>query len=331
MPEVDVRWRPSGGRGEYEHVPGDLLMDRRIVIDPLSIPGGRIYTDVRGRQKDGKPRLRRDAPKDKSLLNVPALVAALALLPDPMREDKGVVSIPLKDKKYVISSITFHVEYLNNDDALCTPIRMNILHDSTVVDINGRLREVGGLLSRSDLPPDVLASARQYQRIVLSGTPSAELRSVANTLRGWLQSAPGVLDQIDSPSTSIAPENAELVAESIEAGELSVDETKRRLVSHYKIDRDRGIIKAKIDQFCKENGSVFCEACGFDFEEKYGEYAKGVIDVHHIKPLSSLLPNTMTKLSDLMLLCSNCHRVIHRRRTPLTREDLLKLINDAED
>ena len=41
---------------------------------------------------------------------------------------------------------------------------------------------------------------------------------------------------------------------------------------------------------------------------------EGVIDVHHTKPLHTLQPGDKTKLSDLALLCANCHRVVHSQR-----------------
>jgi hypothetical protein len=326
MARVDIRWRPSGGRGEYEHVPSDVLMGRRILIKPVSV-SGLIQTDVRGEQKDGKPRLRRDDPNDRKLLNVHALIAALALFPDPMREDKGQVVLPLRDKGYVLASLTCDVEYADNGDAVCTPLRMQVLHDTTIIDLFGRLSAVGMLLERADLPPKAALAAKRYRALIATGAPLAELREVADELRSWLDVSPHAAEQLDQPSADLAPEPPLSEGDKIASDELSVDETKRRLVSHYKIDRDQGIKKSKIAQFKALNGGkLVCEACSFSFEERYGEYAKDVIDVHHTRPLGTLLPNTMTKLSDLMLLCSNCHRVVHRRKKPLTPDELIGLL-----
>jgi 5-methylcytosine-specific restriction endonuclease McrA len=58
-----------------------------------------------------------------------------------------------------------------------------------------------------------------------------------------------------------------------------------------------------------------CMVCEFDFNAFYGpDYSVGYIEVHHTKPLSSLRGERVTKIEDLVLLCSNCHRVIHRKR-----------------
>lgn len=71
-----------------------------------------------------------------------------------------------------------------------------------------------------------------------------------------------------------------------------------------------------------------CMACGFNFNQKYGEHGKNYIEVHHIVPLSqikkSILINPET---DMVVLCSNCHRMIHRNRNkPLNLERLIQLI-----
>ena len=71
-----------------------------------------------------------------------------------------------------------------------------------------------------------------------------------------------------------------------------------------------------------------CMACGFDFEATYGEIGKNYIEVHHTKPLYSLEQETIVNpRTDLVCLCSNCHRMIHRKRDSiLTLEELKEII-----
>ena len=57
-----------------------------------------------------------------------------------------------------------------------------------------------------------------------------------------------------------------------------------------------------------EFGHLPCEACAFDFHPLYGDLAKTSCD--HLKPLSSLTPGQKTRLVDLSLACSNCHRML---------------------
>lgn len=57
-----------------------------------------------------------------------------------------------------------------------------------------------------------------------------------------------------------------------------------------------------------------CEVCDFDFLARYGELGRGFIECHHVKPVSQLRPGQTTKVSDLALVCANCHRMLHRER-----------------
>lgn len=68
--------------------------------------------------------------------------------------------------------------------------------------------------------------------------------------------------------------------------------------------------------------------CGFDFAKIYGERGKQFIEVHHIKPLSELVnPELINPEKDLVVVCSNCHRIIHREKNNiLTIEQVDKLI-----
>jgi hypothetical protein len=311
--EVQVHWRPSGGRGEYEHVPQDLLLGRNILINPISVAGATLATDVWGRIKDGKPRLRREDPNNRTILNVAPLIAALALLPDPMREDKGELVLPLRDKGYVIRTVTFGVEQITNNRAVCTPHRLRILHDSNVIDLTDRLLRVASLLNTPGLPPQVQSDVTQYKSIVNGGTPLVALRVVASRLAKWFDEQPELNGLLEAPSDNFITEPTADEPEAIALSNLSVDETNKRLVSHYRIDRSRKIRAAKVDLFTKQHGSVFCENCSFSFGAKYGQRGQSFIEVHHVQPLAALLPNVVTKLSDLMLLCANCHRIVHRK------------------
>lgn len=58
-----------------------------------------------------------------------------------------------------------------------------------------------------------------------------------------------------------------------------------------------------------------CKVCGFDFEKVYGNRGRGFIEIHHCKPLSTLGgEQVINPYTDLVPVCSNCHRMIHRRK-----------------
>ena len=55
-----------------------------------------------------------------------------------------------------------------------------------------------------------------------------------------------------------------------------------------------------------------CKVCGFDFDAVYGEFlARHYIEMHHLRPLSEH-PGIGNPATDLVLLCSNYHSMIHR-------------------
>lgn len=107
--------------------------------------------------------------------------------------------------------------------------------------------------------------------------------------------------------------------------DLEGKEGLRSLRSHIQLERNPKLIKAKKGAVLARTGRLECEACGFDFLVKYGRAGEGFCEVHHIKPLSHDGRRT-TKLSDLAVVCSNCHRVIHRNRKALSLNELRKFI-----
>lgn len=69
-----------------------------------------------------------------------------------------------------------------------------------------------------------------------------------------------------------------------------------------------------------------CAVCGLEPETQYGE-AGGIIEVHHLEPVSHLAaPRPYDPATDLVPLCPNCHRAAHTRRpVPWDVEELKEL------
>lgn len=91
---------------------------------------------------------------------------------------------------------------------------------------------------------------------------------------------------------------------------------------HKRYERDRRIIDQKKAMALAEFGCLKCECCEFDFAEEYGEVGFGFIEAHHRKPVFKMKPGAKTRKEDLSLVCSNCHRIIHSRREPLTIDEV---------
>ncbi|MEU3366737.1 HNH endonuclease [Streptomyces pseudogriseolus] len=137
-------------------------------------------------------------------------------------------------------------------------------------------------------------------------------------------------------------EVARLIREGIGTGELqdlaqtddeeldedfSAPEGRLLLRRHRARERNKGLRQKKIDSVLRKGGSLACEACGFDFEEVYGERGAGYVECHHVVPLHEA-GEGKTKLSDLALICANCHRMIHRRAPWPTPAELRAAIED---
>ena len=93
-------------------------------------------------------------------------------------------------------------------------------------------------------------------------------------------------------------------------------------------ERNQALVSAAKDAFLKNYATLHCEICGFDFQEKYGERGRGYIEAHHTVPVSDMVPGQKTRLEDIALVCSNCHRMLHRSRPWLGMEQLRKLVTD---
>jgi 5-methylcytosine-specific restriction protein A len=111
----------------------------------------------------------------------------------------------------------------------------------------------------------------------------------------------------------------------IENDEISETDSVKEGQVLYKLhkvrERDKKIIEAKKKKVLKEKGKLTCEACDFDFEKTYGKIGKGYIECHHLIPLANFEVNKETRLEDLALLCSNCHKMIHKDSSIATIKD----------
>ena len=96
---------------------------------------------------------------------------------------------------------------------------------------------------------------------------------------------------------------------------LSILEGRTHLVIHKRRERSPLLRREKIKRFKEQNNNLYCELCKFSFNESYPvDLSQDYIEVHHLKPLANSNMREPTKLEDLMLVCSNCHRMIHRTK-----------------
>ncbi len=128
------------------------------------------------------------------------------------------------------------------------------------------------------------------------------------------------------PRTSFRPDG--VLPEEIEDSELEGTELVEGGFSKITINTYERNPKARAA--CIEEHGCWCSVCGFDFEKHYGEYGKGYIHVHHLVPLSTALEQyVVNPKTDLIPVCANCHAIIHRKRTPLTPDEVKEMFTKS--
>jgi hypothetical protein len=111
------------------------------------------------------------------------------------------------------------------------------------------------------------------------------------------------------------------------SAEYSVVEGDRIIAEHLRIERDSKIVDIVKANRLKVDPDLHCDICGFSFVRYYGDIGKEFIEAHHKVPLSSKSSSRVTNESDFALVCSNCHRMLHRQFPALTIEELKRFIS----
>lgn len=130
------------------------------------------------------------------------------------------------------------------------------------------------------------------------------------------------LSKVAAAIREAAASKVPIVEQEPEEDEMDAPEGKLLTQLHKRRERSRKLVARKKEQVLHKTNKLACEGCGFDFFERYGEVGKGFIECHHILPISAMGDLHRTKLEHLVVVCSNCHRMIHRRRPWLSIEEL---------
>ena len=96
---------------------------------------------------------------------------------------------------------------------------------------------------------------------------------------------------------------------------ISEGKSVLRNTTSYK--RSNKLREIAIEHF-SDNGIIKCDCCGFEFKSFYGErFGNSCIEIHHLKPIFqysgvSVKQTIDEALKNLLPVCPNCHRVIHK-------------------
>ncbi|MEO0562693.1 MAG: HNH endonuclease [Chloroflexota bacterium] len=90
--------------------------------------------------------------------------------------------------------------------------------------------------------------------------------------------------------------------------------------------RSTGLVNAAKARFAEEHGELRCEICGMSFADVYGEIGTGYIEAHHPEPISEVEGEHFTDVDGIVLVCANCHRMVHRRTPPYSIDELRNIV-----
>lgn len=96
-----------------------------------------------------------------------------------------------------------------------------------------------------------------------------------------------------------------------------IHEGRKKLSETATYERSKLLREYAIKYYTK-NGKISCHCCSFNFEDFYGsEIGKGFIEIHHTKPIFKYEDEDLENIlkdavKNLIPVCSNCHRMIHR-------------------
>ena len=187
------------------------------------------------------------------------------------------------------------------------PIHANRAENATFRNSHGVYMKLCNYLRHDDrYPGEGLASGSQLDKAVWEEfyEDRKRLRNIADAIRDGAT-------ELQKKTTQVADVDDE---EEFPEGRILM-----RL--HRERERNPGLVKKAKQAALKKHGRLFCKACNFDFHEQYGDVGEGFIECHHVLPLS-VAQQSKPKLVDIALLCSNCHRMVHRRRPWLEMDQL---------
>lgn len=123
---------------------------------------------------------------------------------------------------------------------------------------------------------------------------------------------------------------------SREFSDISSIQTMEEMTSQPKITLTEGGLKVIVSVVYERNARLRnlavkahgykCIVCGFDFTAAYGDWGAGFAEVHHIVPVSESgkEKKVVDPERDLVVVCTNCHRMMHRKKGITLSVDELK-------
>jgi 5-methylcytosine-specific restriction enzyme A len=135
------------------------------------------------------------------------------------------------------------------------------------------------------------------------------------------------VDVIDSLKTISSKESTKQPLQVFDEN-IIIQEGMKIIIEKEVYTRSKQLRDYALNYYEKQEG-LNCTCCGFNFSDFYGkEIGDGFIEMHHIKPVFQYQGDDLSKtikdaISNIVPLCSNCHRMIHRHGKQLLQIELL--------
>lgn len=327
MATCTIRWRSSGGRGEFEYVPADSLEDRvlHVSFEPLNVV---IPAEVMGVKAQGKPRLRKVDKNNRRKFHLPQLVMAVARLPEPAREDVShTVVFPLENKSFVMDAMDFDIIDDDGITATLAPLRVSILHSDFEIDLQDRFEAIAedlkGIAAIAAKHPNLADAIAAHGEEIMKGVNSTQIRAAADQV---IKLQTSIFGMTNAGSAIRLEQAANQPETELEADIVGIEGRLLTRIHVYK-ERDRAFASMAKKHFKAANGGkLICGACDLDPTTVYGPLGEQCIEAHHKIPIEQLQPDSVTRVDDMAMVCANCHRIIHTKRPALTLNEVRKLL-----
>jgi len=309
MTTCSVRWRSSGGRGEFEYVPADSLEDRdiNVLFEPLNLT---IPAEVRAIKAQGKPRLRKFEKDNRKKFHLPQLVMAVARLPEPAREDTAhAVAFPLQNKSFVMDALDFDIIEDDGITATLAPLRVSIRNSNFQIELQDRFKAIA--VDLANLPaiaakhPALAAAVEAHGVEIKKAVNSVEIRKAADRINA-IQAE--IFGMTNAGSAVTLEDAASKPATDLEEEIVGKEGRLLTRIHAYK-ERDRAFA-ARVKKYYrdKNGGKLICEACGLDPIPLYGPDGERCIEAHHKVPIEELQPDSVTRVDEMAMVCSSTAR-----------------------
>jgi hypothetical protein len=199
-------------------------------------------------------------------------------------------------------------------------------------DSPGRPRKVVGIYANASVEMNgawAQAYSKSYLPIPVDRRPTVPDHAWPGhmNMRRWARTSPGEKGSVHSAllnlferlrrslsSFAAISDTAPIDDQGFAGIEAREGERRVQLLRHRR--REARLRNAKINEVLEEQGRLACQVpgCGFDFARRYGNtIGYGYAQVHHLQPLSAMpAKGKRITLSDLAVVCANCHAMIHR-------------------